>query len=387
MKRDLVLSFAIVFQLVVTVFQLLLPMLGLASEEFASQLRVLVTLATFLPAIWIVFLRGWLNLVIPFVIYVIVLIFNILLFPASEEFIKSSDVKALVPISILAIIIFASIKRFEAFQKMLLWISRVCVFISLLFVYAARNLPQTGEVFSYSMSFGYSMLLPALFLFMQQYVWDKAGSIALFVAILLVGSRGPVIVMVLFYCYYLVFVLKIKIRLLLPTFAVMAIGLVILMNSSGSEFLESSRTLKMIQGDELISHDSGRDDLQRVVKLKIEERPITGWGLGSDRKFVGFYCHNIFLEIFCHFGVFVGGLLFLSLLLYLLKMYFRPKLLTKAGGREFFVLMFLFGFIPMFVSGSYLTNFRFALYMGYLVWIYKNTNIKQVLLQSGRGKC
>ena len=367
MKKDFYLSFAVLLQLIITTFQLLLPIYGLTTVESAATLRIVVTLATFLPGVYIVFQRKPRLLVLYFIGYAIFLLFNYALYPASHEFIGSNKVYTLTPISILTALFVICIIDFDNFFKVLLWISRVCPVVAFLYVFGTRNMPILDEEIGYSMSFGYCFLLPTLYLFHQDNYLDRILSIVLLLMILLDGSRGPVAVAGLFICYELLFAsgTKNKAKSIFLFVVIGAIGIAFL---SKNGFFEESRTVTLAMNGEFISHDSGREELLYIPAMrKIEESPIVGWGVGSDRALLGFYTHNVFLEVFMHYGIMGGGALFLIFFYHCIRVFFDKKRLSSQGGRTVFIMLFLFGFVPMLVSGSYLTSFHFAVLLGYMI--------------------
>lgn len=381
MKGDLYLSFVISFQMIVTTLQLLLPLLGIASVETAASYRVIITLLTYLPGVIIVAQRHLKWMVVAFITFFMALLLNYEMFPTSHMFIESSQAFTLTPISILTILFVMSIRDFGNFKKMLLYVARVSVVISLLYVAANALSPFKNLDETYSMSFGYGMLLPAMFLFSQQGYIDKSLSFLLFFLILIDGSRGPVVVAAIFYAYYTLFLSsgKTKKRIIL-TVAITAVAAVMVLPKL--ESFQNSRTMFLLREGELISHDSGREEnVYSVVLPKIMESPIVGWGLGGDRYFLdGSYSHNIFIEVFIHYGIFVGTALFLWLLFYCIRMFFSSRTKHIPGEREMFVMMFLYGFVPMLVSGSYLTNFSFAIFIGYLISLKRHQQKAQIII-------
>lgn len=367
--------------MIVTTLQLLLPLLGIASVETAASYRVIITLLTFLPGAVIVARRHLSWTVMAFVAYFMILLLNYELFPASHRFIESSQAITLTPISILTILFVLSIKDFGNFKKMLLYVARASVFISLLYVVANTLSPFRNLDETYSMSFGYGMLLPAMFLFTQQGYIDKMMSFLLFALILTDGSRGPVVVLSVFYAYYTIFLAsgKTKKRMILVV-AVAALTAVMILPKL--ESFQDSRTMLLLQEGALLSHDSGREEnMYSVVTPRIMERPITGWGIGADRSFLdGAYSHNIFLEVYVHYGIFLGTFLFLFFFVYCLRTFFSPSMRKIPGEREMFVMMFLYGFIPKLVSGSYLIDFSFAIFIGYLISLKRHQQYTQTRL-------
>ena len=383
MKKDLYLSFVVLFQMIVTTLQLLLPLLGIASVETAASYRVIITLLTYLPGAVIVARRHLSWIVMAFVAYFSVLLISYVLFPASHRFIESSQVITLTPISILTILFMVSIRDFENFKKMLLFVSRASVAIAFLYAVANTLSPFRNLDETYNMSFGYCMLLPAMFLFTQQGYIDKFMSFMLFALILVDGSRGPVVVLAIFYTYYTLFLSsgKTKKRMVLIVAVAVWAAMMILPRL---ESFQNSRTMFLLKEGELISYDSGRDeDVYSVILPKIMESPIVGWGIGGDRYFLdGSYSHNIFIEVFIHYGIFFGTALFAWLFFYCIRMFLSSRTKHIPGEREMFVMMFLYGFIPKLVSGSYLIDFSFAIFIGYLISLKRHQ--KNTLLKAAR---
>lgn len=372
MKNDYILSFVLLFQMVVVTLQLIMPLYALATEETAATYRVLVTVFTYLPAIWIVVKRSMPSLFIPFAVYIIVILFHYVLFPDSSKFIESRQAVTLTPIAILTAVIIYNIRNFSVFTNVLLWVSRISPLFALLYVWGRQNLP-VELTSSYSMAFGYSMLLPSAFLFTQKSLIDRLLSASLFLMILLAGSRGPVFVLALFILADLLFLSSAK-KKMKTIVSLLIIGMVSLPLAYKYFDFESSRTISLFSNNEVISHTSDRDVIYERAMASILESPIWGHGIGSDRLIVGTYCHNIFLEVTLHYGIFVSTILFGLLFYVVLYLYFHPKILEPYGGRRLFVIVFLYGFIPKCVSGSYLIDFSFAMMLGYLFLCLKNSN-------------
>lgn len=366
MKSDLYLSFVVFFQMIVVTLQLLLPLLGLASVDQAAMYRVLITLLTYLPGIIIVMRRNFTMLLMAFVIYFVVLLFNYEFFPASHRFIESSAAYSLTPIGILTALFIASVKDLTQFKKMLLYVSRASLVMALAYVVAYNISPFRDLNETYNMSFGYSMLLPAMFLFSQNHLWDKIASLVFLVLIFLGGSRGPVVVVAAFYAVHMFIFGSVKEwKKLAPGIIISTVALIVILPRFVD--LESSRTFRLLSEGELISHDSGREEsVYSVIKPHIMEQPITGWGIGADRSFLdGAYSHNVFIEIFIHYGIFLGSFMFIAFFLWVLKLSRSRRVRDMDSGREFVVMMFLYGFVPLLVSGSYLIDFRAWVMMGY----------------------
>ena len=368
MNGDKYLSFVILFQMIAVTIQSLLPLSGLISVEGAATMRIVVTLLTYIPGIYIVFLRKPRLLVFSMLFYFLFLFFNYLLFPASHTFIESSYAFTLTPISVLTALMIICIDDFLVFTRVLLSISRWSVFIAVVYVIAYSISPFKEMDDTYSMSFGYSMLLPAMYLFTQSGIKDKLCSFILFVLILFCASRGSLVVLGVFYLIdiFLFESPRTKISVILLVFVLSVIGISFLPHYID---IESSRTFSLFESGELLSHDSGREDkLYSILNPIIMESPIWGWGVGADRQCLdGVYSHNVFYELFVHYGIVGGGVLLMVFFVWCSRLFFSEQIRCEIGNRQMFIMMFLYGFVPLLVSGSYLIEIFFAIMIGYFV--------------------
>lgn len=212
------------------------------------------------------------------------------------------------------------------------------------------------------MGLGYSLLIPALFLFWHKGKFSVFVALLLTILILLLGSRGPLLPIALF-----VFIQRLILGSVNEKIFLFIVLIVIICSfSSIIDWLQdygiNSRTLELLVEGEMDS-DSGRGDIYSIIVDKVSEHPILGYGVFSDRVFLdGSYCHNILLESFMNFGYFIP-ISFIMVMMLLICM--CMKHFTKL---EFTLLLlfFLASVVPLFVSGSYLTDFRLPLFMGYI---------------------
>lgn len=364
MKSDYYLSLTVLLQMIAVTIQQLLPLYGIMNEEAASSYRIIFTFASYVPAIVMVAKRNIYSLLIPIAGYSIVLLLHYIFYEKSHVFIESRVAITLTPMAILTAVFIYNIKNFSNFQRVLLGVSRVVPLLGLLFVWGRQNLP-VELASSYSMSFGYSMLLPAGYLFASIKWWDKVLSLVMFLLILIAGSRGPAVVLLLYYIVFLIMLAPHK-RKIKTIFVLLLAGSVAIPLMVKYFDFSNSRTLSLVQSESALTHMSERDFIYEKAKEAIGQNPVFGQGIGADRAIWEGHCHNIFLELSLHYGIFVSVTLSLLFALSVLKYFFRPNQLINSGGRAFYVLMILYGFLPMLVSGSYLIDFAFAFMIGYL---------------------
>lgn len=375
MKGDKYLSYAILLQSLLAIIQLVLPMYGIASVERTATLRVLATVIIFLPGILVVLRRNSKSLFLPFVLYFMLLLVHYLIFPASHTFIESSKSITLTPINILTGILAYNMRSLEEFKRTFLIVSRLSVPVAVIFIWGHLNSPNFIEEKGYDMSFGYTLLLPTLFLFTQNNAVDKVMSLLIWTLIVFCASRGPAVVVVVFYVISVLFYSrkrKIKIWQVAIFVALIGVGFALL-----PKYLdyESSRTVMLFESNEVFSHDSDRNVLYARALNYIWESPVVGNGIGSDWYYLGGYCHNIYLELSLHYGIIVSTLFCLFFLCLCFVIYRNKSVVSITENKQLLLLIIIAGIMPLLVSSSYLLNANFGLTLGYLLRYKMNRKI------------
>ena len=105
---------------------------------------------------------------------------------------------------------------------------------------------------------------------------------------------------------------------------------------------------------------SGRENIYQLIIKAITDNPVLGIGIAGDRLLIGGYAHNLLLEVLVDFGLIIGSILIVTLLLLIAK-----NLLTKDSERYNMIIIWIsLGLVPLIVSGSYLTNTNFWILLG-----------------------
>lgn len=140
---------------------------------------------------------------------------------------------------------------------------------------------------------------------------------------------------------------------------------------------------RLLKGDML--EDDARIRILTAAQHQLTEHPWLGIGLANDRIMIakaevdenifGHYPHNFFFEIWLHYGLIIGTILLLFFLYALYHTIVKNKYLVSRNLN----LIFLFlGFMPLLVSGSYLTSPLFFLFLGLMVNTFFNVNKKTI---------
>lgn len=196
--------------------------------------------------------------------------------------------------------------------------------------------------------------------------------------VFLLGTRGPVIILSIYICLYALFihqyeergvfkrVLTIIALALLYTF----LDVIIMVFMPFAEMLGfSTRVFDSILGQRIvdINESSGRDAFYECIINAIRsDNSMLGYGWGGDRLFTptGAYAHNFILEILCQFGVIIGGLLLIWLIIIFIKSFIISK---RNSSESFWLVLFCAGFIELQLSQTYINHALFFVMIGYML--------------------
>lgn len=241
----------------------------------------------------------------------------------------------------------------------------------------------------YNMSFGYYLLLPtvcALYFYFNKI--NTEVSLVFFclgcIEILLLGSRGPILGVILFWGLYELFFSRIKtLRRFLFRGIIILIFFICYLNFNTiilflSQIVKSlgieSRTLQYVLDGE-ISNLSNRDIIYSWALQQIGDSSILGNGIGYSFAIRGTHCHNIILEIFLEFGIILATviiILFVGLCLY--KLYKSNEL-----ERKIILIWFCVGVVPLLISSIYWEYMQFWTFVGVVFASGRKTPIKSFI--------
>ena len=340
--------------------------------------KVTVGLA-YLYALPSVFKRSKKIFFILYGITMIIFMIHYLCFPENRVFIISLIIPFF--LMVLPSFIYAlSIKNFLIFKNFVEKSSHVIFLIGSLI--SISILLRRSVIASYSMSLAYYMLLPSLTfldkLFEKFSVKYSFSFILSLLVIILLGSRGPLFCITMFFFLRIFrsfkkisYVKAILLSSTLGIFMVIFIFFKDIVNTLYNVLLHHgiySRTLYLLS-DNRGFYLSGRFPIYQGIIAEIMNNPFLGIGLGGDRRITnGTYAHNLFIELICNFGFIIGGIFIISIL-YLILYSLQYKNNTKY---TLSLLWIALGFIPLMVSGSYLISISFAIFLGILVRFKRN---------------
>ena len=233
----------------------------------------------------------------------------------------------------------------------------------------------------YNMSFGYMLLFPILFLFAESKdsKFNLLLVILLTIGIMILASRGPLLFIGLYILIYYLFDDNLSKKIILSIF-IFLVGVVFYCFGESllqevSFFFETigfySRTLdKILMGADALENLSDRDIIWETTKNNIWEKPYWGWGIAGDLSYTNSYPHNITLEILLHYGIFVGSIVLFVIFFSITKSLFITKFKNPV------LLIFLCsGFGHLFLSSTYLIEYKFWILLGICFSIMKKNII------------
>lgn len=362
---DCLLAINASIQPLLVILQLIVPLLGFMTEETAASFRIILTAIPAIITMPFIFVRKTRLLLLSFGIYLLLLLFYYALFPTSDTFIIGGEAFKLPFVSIITILSVYSIHDIYVFKRTLVILLRITawfgIFFGYLFVQFSSILDKT-----YSMSFSYAVLLPILILFTTSKWYDLATSILCLLYVILIGARGTLFLAISFFIIYTIFFSKAKIIYSRIIIAILVFSCLRLAFPNFLSF-EDSRTIKMLTSGDA-TNDTGRLEIYSFITEKIWERPISGWGIGADRQLLldmgKPHSHNLILEIYVDFGIFMGSIFLLIIIWKTARKFF---MLNIAKNRLFFIAIIIACVFPLMASSSFLINSNFALFVGLLI--------------------
>ncbi|RHL91598.1 O-antigen ligase family protein [Bacteroides intestinalis] len=360
---DYWLSFTVFVQSILMLFQSLIADSGLITQEMAALLRVLLSVLVVGVAMFWILARKLKQTIIVYTFFLFLFVISILLEENNAEYIIQEGLRFTLAICIPIFLSTISVKNLQILFRVCVLMSYIGAFLGVLYaaLFITGNLPMLENM--YNMSFGYALLLPTLFLI--YFNKNKILIFLLILSILLAGSRGPLIPIFILIMVRMINSYSKKKLFFILLFVLIGSFIVfpILLNYL-SDVGISSRTLFLLLDGSLDS-DSGRGYIYSLIWEKVLERPLLGYGFFADRVFLGLYCHNIFVEIFLNWGIFIPLILFI-VLVYL--GFFLYKKISK-DEKILLILLFSSSVIPLLLSSSYLIDFRLPIFWGF-IYIY-----------------
>ena len=215
----------------------------------------------------------------------------------------------------------------------------------------------------YSVGFGASIMLPACFLIedaLNKKPFALILALAIILAIVLYGSRGPLLsigLWLLLYLYQSVSSKNVNKKINKKFGVVFLIGIFTFIFlyfdgfNSIYQYFEAkgvySRSLYLFAND--FGHLSNRDILYNYFWDAIKDSPFEVRGIGADRVVRGAYPHNIVIELLYQLGILIAVPLLVSFFIMGLKSIFNKR---NTSYNLLITIFFCAGLVLRIISGS-----------------------------------
>ncbi len=224
------------------------------------------------------------------------------------------------------------------------------------------------------MNYAYGMCTFLCILIADTHRHDIWYAIVGAVCMIIAGTRGPIVCCLLAVIIKALFVRKNVKNILVNIFgfglcavAVQLNALYHIINAVSNILkrfgIEQIRLMEYVNNGMLMD-SSGRDDFASLIWQAIRKKPILGYGLGSDRYYLGgSYVHNLFLELLLSFGIVGGGIVII---------WFLFKCICALRGSDpdrakVVLAFFCFGFLKLMFSSSMLYSKELFIMIGILL--------------------
>lgn len=316
---------------------------------------------------------------------------NYVLFAENELLIEEYGLKfalSTVPLYFIGLII-----DFERNEKPLYIISLLCIVLAFFysFSYMQSDIRQAEEMDYANMYWAYVYLPHVLYVVyytVKKYnIFRLLFSLAGFFLILSYGSRGPVLCFLLFAAGMLFLYHKFKhpvvswiiIGLIILLFYLYFMQIVMVLQMLVEMFGMRTRVVdKLIEGE--LSDSSGRNEYVPILMSHIlNGNYFVGYGMCGSWQFIGTYPHNLLLDLWISYGLITGSAFFLIIIVVIINGF---KGCANTDEKAFLFLLFVRGFVMLFLSYTYLENSYLYLLMGYCIHLWRRKTARIQVLPS-----
>lgn len=189
------------------------------------------------------------------------------------------------------------------------------------------------------------------------------------------GTRGPILAIVVFFSIGIIYKVLSMRNVVVKFIIILTISVLIVYVLSGDTIISIAMSLSEKFGEigfstrifdfiieEQIAESAGREKLNEAVFDAIKQNPVLGYGFMGDRAVIGFYTHNIILEILCSYGVFIGSGLLILVGAFPIVTFIKNRRETSSW---FLMMLICMVFIKLLFSGSYVYEPYFYLLFGF----------------------
>lgn len=298
-----------------------LPVVGSYSDFVVPAIFVMLILLNFRTILRVLSAGD----VLASLLFISVILLSLLLNPSNNEYVILNLKKLLMfsaPYYFVGLMWNDDRHTFEVIYK-------VSVFVIIVEILYFVLITTRRSEFNYSMPTAYATL-PSVMVCLWWFAQEHRCSAALMALmggffLLFLGARGPVVVLILYIVvlFWNQFKWRGKTAMVLAALLLISITskseTIIVLARTMSDFASklgfSTRFFDFLLRNELLGYTSGRDIFYSIVREKIAERPIWGYGIYGEWQFLQNPAHRIWLEIWCHYGLIFGSVLIVCMLI------------------------------------------------------------------------
>lgn len=228
------------------------------------------------------------------------------------------------------------------------------------------------------MNAAYNVLPSALYVLYYAFERAKfrywAVAVMGIVLVLMFGTRGPILILMVFAAYEVLSVVKNARSAFVKVVTVLLVALVLFFVFSEDYMIKAAEYMSELFGklgfstrifdyflEGEMTTSVGREKITETLYQALAEKPLSGYGLMGDRLFVDSYAHKIYLELWVHFGVIFGTLILGFFVLVPVRAILRSK---DVEERDFVVMMFCVVLIKLMLSSTYILETNLFLLLG-----------------------
>jgi O-antigen ligase len=297
------------------------------------------------------------------IFFISAILFTCIIYPDNEEYIADAlieDILPCLPFFIIGLMFVADKRMMTLMGKF----SVIAILVNVLYMFYYMKSRQLNED---SMYWSYLLLPHVLFsiwLFFEErkIIYMLFPLIGLFY-LFSMGTRGSIVVMTIYFIINIWLKISHKIYQRIITTFLLGIMMGVLYQSeilidfvyTIKNFLDSlgvsTRIMDSFISHQFISYTSGRDEIYEILIQKISENPLLGYGVYGEWNWGFHSAHNMYLELFVHYGIVLGGLLLFLGIFTVARAYLKTK---NFYSKDLIVLWSTFIFVQGFFGGSYL---------------------------------
>lgn len=352
-------------------------------KEFTDELEWLIVLVPLVLSIRPISYRLKVNDVFVTVGCFFVYLLNFIIFPENSKALEQH--LFLYAVLALPYYLYGIILDVDKFLKPLFYVSLTSIIITILcqLIYLQGGGGSSDiDTTDYNMSLSYNMLQHVLLVswitLKERKLWQLPFMILGILLLLSLGTRGPLLCMIVFITTYVLFFQQIKykntIRFMVITLAFVAITyleqIALFFQALIIQYGMSTRIFdKYLNGE--IEVSDARDYIKDTLyhELNCDTNGL-GFGLCGSYKYVGTYPHNMFLEFWFSFGWVIGSLL----LLLLFSLMIKSSIACRHNRNQlvFLLLLVCGSIIKLQMSGTFLDDALFFMLIGFCINTLRN---------------